>query len=262
MVKHMCTHTAPGVGTMVLAASGQYAHFLALTLNDTAGAPPTGPPADQTIYTITCSVDARSKYAHRLVRLDMRSNSGSDDGNSSFASPNLNSSTALNRISRYSRTLRAVGDCEGPVMDVARIATLGAANWQTLFQNDGSDGWFDLVWEAAGGHQGIMAAYGFADSTTPLADVLGLVAAMVGARFNGTEEYNVSMAVEVEATRVGSGDRVVLLWMAPVLFAAALLAGLLMTDEVQGEWEFRSVELVDLKELFLGSGSHDLKAGA
>lgn len=239
MVKDMCTHTAPGVGTIVMAASGQYAHFLALTVGDEAGAPPTGLPGYETVYAITCSVDARSVYTHRMVQMDLRSNDVSRPGTNSSSN------------SRYSRFLRAVGDCEGPVIDTARVATLAAANWQTLFQNDGADGWFDLVWEAVGGHQGVMDRFGFADSTTALADVLGLVAAMVGARFNGTEEYNVSMAVEVEVTRVGSGEWIVLLWMIPALFATALLSGLLLTEKPRREEKFRSVELTDLEVFFV-----------
>lgn len=134
-------------------------------------------------------------------------------------------------------------------MDRSRLATVAAANRQTLFQNDGADGWFDLVWEARGGHYGRKESFGFGDSTNALEDVLGLVAAMVGARFNGSERYSVDTTVEIEVTGVGSDNLLLLLWMIPPLFAAAVLTFLLLTTESQS---FSSVELADLKGLFEG----------
>lgn len=236
MVKHMCPHGEPGQGTMVIAACGGYAHWLAVGINDTAHAPSTDRPPPEATYAITCTVDARDVYEHRIVQLDLRASDGEGGA-------------------RYTRFLSSPGAeperCQGPEMDRSRVATVAAANWQTLFQNDGLDGWFDLVWEATGGHYGRKETFGFGNSVNALEDVLGLVAAMVGARFNGSERYSVDTVVEVEATRVGSESLLVLLWVIPPLFAAGLMVSLLAVTENQ---RFRSVELEDLKRLFTVTG--------
>ncbi|KAK3356387.1 hypothetical protein B0T25DRAFT_629795 [Lasiosphaeria hispida] len=234
MVKDMCPHGAVGQGTMVIAASGQYAHWLAVGIGDVAGAPPT---VDNASYVVSCSVDAQDAFEHRVVKLHLRASDGEGGA-------------------RYTRFLSSGRGqrCAGPEMDLSRAATLAAANWQTLFQGEGNDGWFDLVFEATGGHAGgNHKVYGYAESRNALEDVLGLVAAMVVARFNGSESYNVQTTVEIEATRVGSDNPLLLFWMLPPLFAAGMIAVMLWTSN---NAKFRSVELEHLKALLSGDGHY------
>ncbi|KAK4221723.1 hypothetical protein QBC38DRAFT_491523 [Podospora fimiseda] len=239
MVKHMCPHSEVGQGTIVIAASGGYAHWLAVGINDVVNAPPTNIPVYKAIYSISCTVDARDVYEHKMVQLDLRASDGRDGG------------------ARYTRFLSSGERCQGPEMSMSRLATVAAANWQTLFQNDGTDGWFDLVWEATGGHYGRKEGFGFGDSTNALEDVLGLVTAMVGARFNGSERYVIDTVVEIEATRVGSGSLLVLLWVLAPLFAAGVIVTLLVMTEKLG---FRSIELNDLKNMFWESEGRGYQA--
>lgn len=231
MVKSMCTHGDVGQGTMVIAASGGYAHWLAVSIGDEAHAPSTSIPVGSATYIVTCTVDTRNIYEHRLVTLDLRASNSTG--------------------TRYSRFLKSNGtSCSGPPLDRARIATAAAANWQTLFQNDGSDGWFDLIWEATGGHAHRNTPWAFGNSVNPLEDAFGLVAALVGSRFNGTTTYSVDTLVKVIATRIGSPSFISFLYLIPSGFAAILVAWLLLLSRGQEKAPFSSTELDDLREFF------------
>jgi hypothetical protein len=231
MVKSMCTYGDVGQGTIVIAASGGYAHWLAVTIGDEAHAPSTSIPVGSATYMVTCTVDTRNIYEHRLVTLDMRASNSTG--------------------TRYSRFLKSNGTyCSGPPLDRARIATAAAANWQTLFQNDGSDGWFDLIWEATGGHAHRSPPWAFQNSDNPLEDAFGLVAALVGSRFNGTTAYSVDTTVEVAATRIGSPNFIAFLYLIPSGFAAILVAWLLLLSCGQEKAPFSSTELDDLRRFF------------
>jgi hypothetical protein len=235
MVKGMCTHGDVGQGTMVIAASGGYAHWLAITIGDEAHAPSTSIPVGSATYMVTCTVDTRNIYEHRLVTLDMKASNSTG--------------------TRYSRFLKSNGtSCSGPLLDRARIATAAAANWQTLFQNDGS-GWFDLIWEATGGHAHRSPPWAFQNSVNPLEDAFGLVAALVGSRFNGTSTYSVDTTVKVTTTRVGSPNLIGLLYLIPPLFATILITWLLLLSQGGARSHFSSTELDDLRRFFQ-TGKH------
>jgi hypothetical protein len=249
MIKTMCTHGDVGQGTMAMAASGGYAHWLAVAINDTAHAPSTDVPVDQATYVVSCTVDARRAFEHRRVRLRFASPGSDAAAAAAAAGPGADGS-------RHSRILAGGGEaCDGPPVERALVATVAAANWQTLFQGTGNDGWFDLVWESAGGHPGRSPPWAFADSQNALEDVFGLVGALVGSRFQGSQSYNVTTTVKVSATRVGSRNLFALFYMAPPAFAAMLLAALYLRA-LPADAQFESTDLVKLKEYFENKAKH------
>jgi len=228
MLKTMCAHHEIGQGTMVVGAEGGYAHWLAVSLNDLTNAPPA---AAGSTYIATCTVDARNIFEYREVKLHLRSTNASQ--------------------TRFMRFLNATGQpCVGPAIIRDVIATAASANWQTLLQQAGADGWWDLVWEAASGsHSPRPSPYGFPQSTNALEDVLGLVSAMVTSRMNSSQTRSINATAAVRATRVGNGDQVSLAFCIPpvvILFIFfILLAGILRGESS----DIDCTELEDLMEL-------------
>jgi hypothetical protein len=226
VVKHMCTHDEVGQGTMVMGAVGQYAYFLAASINDVANAPT--PSLQSSKYVLSCTVDARDIFEYRVVTLDLQAS---------------NSSGA-----RYARLLKSTGKlCSGPQLDRALAATAAAANWQTLMQNDGADGWIDLLWEASG--YGREPPYAFSNSATALEDVLGLVAALVTSRFNSSTTDVVNSTVVVTATQIGNGKIASLAFAIPSAVAAILLPYLIIRTSSLDPVRYNSRKLGDLIDL-------------
>jgi len=182
MLKTMCAHDKIGQGTIVVGAEGGYAHWLAVSMNDLANAPPT---AAGSTYVATCVVDSRDIFEYHEVMLQLRNTDPSQ--------------------TRYMRSLNATGlRCSGPPIIRDIIATAASANWQTLLQQAGADGWWDLVWEAtSSSHSLRLPPYGFSQSANALEDVLGLIAAMVTSRMNSSIVHTINGTVVVQATRVG-----------------------------------------------------------
>ncbi|KAG7409414.1 hypothetical protein Forpe1208_v011782 [Fusarium oxysporum f. sp. rapae] len=206
MLKTMCAHGEIGQGTMVIGAEGGFAHWLAVGVNDTNGAPPAAPGST---YVVTCTVDARDVFEYREVSLQLRSTDAEQN--------------------RYMRYLKATGNkCRGPPIIRDIIATAASANWQTLFQENAGSGWWDLVWEASNTAHGPRSApFGFPESTNAMEDTLGLVAAMVTARMNSTATHTVNSTAVVEATRIGNGQRSSLCFAIPPFLVAIILSGML-----------------------------------
>jgi len=206
MLKTMCAHDAIGQGTMVVGAAGGYAHWLAVSVGDTVHAPPA---AASSTYVVTCTVDARNVFEYREVSLLLRNKDASQ--------------------TRYMRFLNATDEsCSGPAIIRDVIATAASANWQTLLQQAGADGWWDLVWEATNrAHKPRSPPYGFTQSTNALENVLGLVAAMVTARMNSTVSHTVNSTAVVQATRIGNGQYSSIGFGIPPLLVAIILLGLL-----------------------------------
>ena len=234
MVKHMCPHGEVGQGTMIIAAIGGYAHWLSFAIDDEEHAPvipPGGASIASTKYAITCTVDSRGTYEHRNVELNLR---------------------AAERFgTRHARYLHSdKTKCSGPKLDMSWYATAAASNWQTLFQNDGVDGWFDLIWEATGDHSHRKPPWAFEDSSNALEDVFGLVAALVGSRFNSSRSYPVNTTVTIAATRVGTSDNLALLYLIPLGFALVYLSTLMVRSYCSKEAKYNSTELADLQKYF------------
>lgn len=228
MLKTMCAHGEIGQGTMVIGAEGGYAHWLAVSVNDTARAPPTAPGST---YVVTCTVDARGAFEYREVSLQLRGTGAAQN--------------------RYMRYLKATGNsCKGPPIIRDVIATAASANWQTLLQGAGADGWWDLVWEASNtGHGPRSGPFGFTQSTNALEDVLGLVAAMVTARMNSTTTHTFNSTAVVEATRVGNGQRSSFCFAIPPILVAIILIGMLFGAIQRRAPTIDSTELEDLINL-------------
>jgi hypothetical protein len=234
MLKTMCAHHEIGQGTLVVGAEGGYAHWLAVSMNDLEHAPPT---AAGSTYIATCSVDARDVFEYREVVLQLRSNDASQ--------------------TRFMRLLNATGQpCKGPPIIRDVIATAASANWQTLLQQAGADGWWDLVWEAASGsHSPRPPPYGFAQSKNALEDVLGLVAAMVTSRMNSSVTHIVNSTAAVKATRVGNGDYFSLAFAIPPVLVLFILLGLLGGRLSQQAPDIDCTELPDLVYVQNGVGT-------
>ncbi|KAF3930624.1 hypothetical protein ABW19_dt0205550 [Dactylella cylindrospora] len=199
MQKTMCAHDEIGRGTIVVGAEGGYAHWLAVSVGDTEGAPPT---AAGEVYVVTCTVDTRDVFEYREVSLLLRNKDTSQ--------------------TRYMRFLNSTGNsCSGPPIIRDVIATAASANWQTLLQQAGADGWWDLVWQASG--NGRSAPYAFEQSTNALEDVLGLVTAMVTARMNSTTTRTINSTAVVQATRIGDGEVSSVAFAIPSLLAVVIL---------------------------------------
>ncbi|KAF4495274.1 hypothetical protein FAGAP_8603 [Fusarium agapanthi] len=183
LLKTMCTHGEIGQDTMVIGAEGEFAHWLAVSVNDTETALPSPPGST---HVVTCTVDARDVFEYREVSLQLRSTDVKQN--------------------HYMRYLEATGNkCRGPPIS-RDIATAASANWQTLVQENAGSGWRDLVWEASStAHGPRQAPFDFPESTKTIEDGLGLVAAMVTARMNSTTTHAVSSTAVMEATRVGNG---------------------------------------------------------
>ncbi|KAH8653208.1 hypothetical protein BGZ60DRAFT_419748 [Tricladium varicosporioides] len=222
MIKTMCPHHEIGQGTMVIGASGGYAHWLAVALDDTANAPKA---AVGSTYAITCTVDARSVFEYREVSLLLQNRDASQ--------------------SRYMRFLNATDTtCTGPPIIRDVIATAASANWQTFLQQAGADGWFDLVWEASNrAHASRTSPFGFAESKNPLEDVLGLVSAMVTARMNSSTFHEINSTAAVLAARVGDGRYASIAFALPPLLVVLILSGLII------EMLMRDVPTVDCTQL-------------
>ncbi|KAL5345655.1 hypothetical protein ACLOAV_009409 [Pseudogymnoascus australis] len=109
VVKSMCTHDDVGQGTMVMAATNQYAHWLAVAINDDANAPPTGSASSK--CALSCTVDTRDVYEYRQVTLQLQL-----------------SKDSTSRIARFLTSTG--GTCTGPPLDRSLAAITAAANWQ------------------------------------------------------------------------------------------------------------------------------------
>jgi len=228
MLKTMCAHHEIGQGTIVVGAEGGYAHWLAVSMNDLANAPHT---AAGSTYIATCTVDARNIFEYREVMVQLRSNDASQ--------------------TRFMRFLNATGQlCSGPPIIRDVIATAASANWQTLLQQAGADGWWDLVWEAASGsHSPRPPPYGFAQSANALEDVLGLVAAMVTSRMNSSVTHTINSTAAVKATRVGNGDLFSLAFAIPPILVLFIFLGLLGGRLRHQAADVDCTELQDLMDL-------------
>jgi hypothetical protein len=238
MVKRMCPHGDVGQGTIVMAAVGGYAHWLAYSIDDIDHAPaipPVTAPATNARYAITCTVDARNIYEYREVILNLAATESTGTRNTRFLYSN--------------KTL-----CAGPAFDLSWYANAAAANWQTLFQNDGLDGWFDLIWEATGHHSRRQPPWAFENSENVLEDVLGLVSALVGSRFNSTSTYTVDTNLTYSATRIGTSDNLALLYLLPTTFALVCLIYLLFSELRQPAAEVDSTDLRRLRSFFTMGG--------
>jgi hypothetical protein len=153
-------------------------------------------------------MDARDIYEYRQVTLNLQS---------------LN-----NPGSHFARRLFSSGEtCSGPELDRSLCALTASANWQTLHQNDGLDGWPDTLWEATG--LGRKPPYAFDNSDNALEDTLGLVAALVGSMWNTTSTKTIGSEVVVTNIRMGSGKLPALAYLFPPVFAAALLLALIIS---------------------------------
>lgn len=222
MANFMCPAGGPGSigkGTIVMSGTYGYAGLLADRLLESA---PDPLPADYT-YVVTCTVDTTTAFTYRTVTLQFQA--ATNGSQSSFA-----------------RVLSAADGKEGectpmhPTISNILFATAAAANWQTLSQNEGIDGYPDVLLQMAGDWR--RPPYAFENSVNALEDTLGVVAALVAARVNTSGLYVpadwagdhgsvVSGEAVVVATRLGSGRLEAVVLVLPPLVSLLILARLM-----------------------------------
>jgi hypothetical protein len=225
MASIMCAHGQVGQGTIVMGASGGYTRWLAASLNDAAHVPP-NPGAT---YVVTCTVDTRDVWEYRTVTLNLQSSNASG--------------------SSYARSLLGHEPCHPTpgtnAIDEVLIATSAAANWEILSQNQGLDGYFDLLNDLTGDNR--PPPYAFNHSANALEDVLGLISALVASRINSSKVAVDGTAV-VTATIVGSGKSFSFAFIVPPAAAAIVLFYLIVTTHTSKGDLYKSSKMGDLIE--------------
>ena len=146
--------------------------------------------------------------------------------------------TANGSQSSFARVLSAPNETcvpSNPTISNILFGTAAAANWQTLSQNIGLDGYPDVLLQMAGDWR--RPPYAFNNSANSLEDTLGIVAALVTARVNTSGQYvsadwinaqhnNMSGSAVVAATRLGSGRTEAIIFVVPPLLSFIFLARL------------------------------------
>lgn len=228
MAKRMFANVTGEVGsiTMVFGAvtdfkGTAYAADLAQAINDPNA---TSYETGNSTYVVTCIMNSQNAYNYRWVALQQRT-------------------TEKIKTSGYSFHLLGGDDCTplNPTVSDVLFATAATANWNTVMENFGLDGYFSTINRAVGRNRG--PPYAFSNSRNALEDVLGLIAAMVTANLNTTDGAVAADAIGpngngqaiIQATRLGN-DNPWLLWLLFPPLSCATIIGLLLRKSCKHHW--------------------------
>jgi hypothetical protein len=237
MASELCTRGAVGQTTILFGATGGYAGWLGLSVGDIKAWEEGNRTANadnfSLHYAVTCTVDVRPTYTFRNVTLYPWNKADYTDGWLVIAED----LQECDYGSEYDTT-----DMNG------LFAVAATSSWQLLVQNLGQDGWFQTLSSLANDQFSEpipRSTFAFANSKNGLEDVLGLVAALVGAYMNNTAVAVPASAI-VTNTRVGSGE-----WYAGILvlppIGAAIVLAVLAFQVARGPGEMAVEELVVYK---------------
>jgi hypothetical protein len=237
MASYLCPIGDVGQATIVFGATGGYAGWLGLSVGDKEewilGRQTSNAGNYSLHYVVTCTVDVRPTYKFRNVTLYPWNKVDYTDG--------------------WLLIAEDLQECDyGSEYDATNMnglfAVAAASSWQLLTQNDGEDGWFQTLNTLANDQFSKpipRSTFAFANSKNGLEDVLGVVAALVGAYMNNSAVAVPASAI-VTNTRVGSGEWYAIIFILPPVGAAIILA-VFAFQVVRGTVEMEVEELVVFK---------------
>jgi hypothetical protein len=222
MAKGLCPSDEIGQVKVVVAGTGSYAGWMALSVGDedyynqvasrnTGGLNGYLGPSTNTDYVVTCDIDTRDVYAFREVELSFVEERNGLPGLKLRGISTSDCKPALNWPS----------DMEGLVTATA------TAMWQPLLEFQGLDGWWDSINGVSQdlSHPPIphsRSTFAFPQSQNGLEDVIGVTAAMVGAYMNSST-ITIPATATSTATRIGAGHAWGLVFAIPPFVASCVL---------------------------------------
>ena len=233
MAKYLCPYLDVGQATIVFGATGGYAGALGLAVGDKEewilANETTYAGIYSLQYAITCTMDVRSAWGFRNVTLYPWNKADYTDGWILIAE----NDQECDHGSEYDTT-----EMDG------LFAVAATSSWQLLIEGDGADGWWQTINDLTNPFVGPTprSTFAFANSQNGLEDVLGVVAALVGAYMNNTA-VTVPASAVITNMRVGSGKWYAIIFVLPPLGAAIILA-VLVFQVVRGSVEMVVEELV------------------